>query len=85
MSTLMFWRHGNIPGPVYERLPALYAIVGTWALAVGEGVLVVISCMLFWFAAALVHLWRRDARLARTGNSRRKGRPGPSRARGLTR
>lgn len=79
MGTLMFWRHGNIPGPLYEVLPALYAIVGAWALAVGEGVLVVISCMLFWLAAALVHLWRRDARLAQTGNSRRKGRRAPGR------
>ena len=85
MSTLMFWRHGNVPGPLYERLPVLYLMVGAWALAVGDGVLVVISSMLFWLAAALVQLWRRDARRAQANSSRRKATRARVRARGSAR
>lgn len=69
--SLLFWRHGKVPEPIYRLLPAIYLLTGGWVFAVGEGVLAAVSGLLLCLASALVFLWRRDARaLQVTGRSK---------------
>lgn len=68
--SLLFWRGGNIPEPIYRMLPVIYLAVGGWVFAVGEGFLAFLSGTLLWLAAVLILIWRRDARLMRTAKPR---------------
>jgi hypothetical protein len=69
--SLNFWRDGNIPEPLYELLPVIYALAGAWVLIVGEGLLAIVSGLLLWLASGLVFMWRRDARLAQSSEKRK--------------
>lgn len=68
--SLLFWRDGNIPEPIYRMLPVIYLVVGSWVFMVGEGFLAFLSGTLLWLAAVLILIWRRDARLIRAAKPR---------------
>ncbi|UUX95547.1 hypothetical protein [Aquabacterium sp. J223] len=52
-----------LPQWLYERLPALYAVLGAWCLWLsGRSSIALMSAALLFSAAGLVHWWRRDAR-----------------------
>ena len=66
----MFWREGSIPEPIYKILPVIYLVTGAWVIFASEGFLAVLSGLLLGSAAALVFLWRRDARKAQSETHR---------------
>ena len=63
--SVLFWRDGRLPEPLYRALPTIYLICGLAVLLSTKGFIPALSGMLLVAAALLVFSWRRDARLAR--------------------